>query len=366
MYDYLVVGAGLFGATFAWRAIHAGKKVLVVDSRRHVGGNCYTYYDGGIHVHAYGPHIFHTPDVEVWKFMERFTTFEPYVHRVHAIAKDKRVYSLPINLATLNQVFGVVTPSEAAQQLERVRVPCSDPKNLEQWALSRVGKELYELLFEGYTTKQWGKHPSQLPAGIIKRLPIRFTWDDNYFTDRYQGIPNNGYTDIIERMLDGCEVVLRTDFFNEREKLEKMSKRTVYTGRLDEYYDHIHGTLEHRSVTFSSYEENVPDFQGTSQMNYTDVATAWTRIVEHKHFSRVDLSPARTIVTYEFPEECVLHAVPCYPINTAENDAKQAKYAATATLEQRMVFGGRLASYKYLDMWKVIKDAHELADREGL
>lgn len=363
MYDYLVVGSGLFGSTFAWHARQAGKSVLVVDVRDHVGGNCYTYDEGGIQVHAYGPHIFHTSSRRIWEFVNRFAEFRPYVHRVKAI-NGGRVLSMPINLMTLHQLWGVTTPEEARLRLERERVPIAHPANLEEWVLSQVGRDVYEALIKGYTAKQWGRDPSQLPASIVKRLPIRLTWDDNYYDDVYQGIPTGGYTRIFDGLLEGCDVRLCTDFLAHRDELEARSLRTVYTGPIDAFYGRCFGALEYRTLDFETRVLDVPDYQGVSQLNYTAADVPWTRVVEHKHFEPVKTD--HTVVTWERPVPWSEGAVPYYPVNDAANEATYARYRDLAQREPRTVFGGRLASYKYRDMHQVIGEAMALAAREGL
>lgn len=363
MYDYLIVGAGLFGSTFAWHARQAGKSVLVVDVRPHVGGNCYTYDEGGIHVHAYGPHIFHTSSKRIWDFVNQFATFRPYVHRVKAI-NGRRIYSMPVNMMTLHQLWGVTTPEEARQQLEHERIKIDNPQNLEEFALSEIGPRLYEALILGYTAKQWGRSPNQLPANILRRLPIRLTWDDNYFNDRYQGIPSGGYTQIFDRLLEGCDVRLSVDFFKERAALEAQSLRTVYTGKIDEFFGYRFGELEYRTLRFDTRILNVHDHQGIAQLNYTAGDVPWTRVVEHKHFDPVDTP--HTVVTWEYPEPWSPGAVPYYPVNDEVNDAIYDEYKKLAQQEGRTVFGGRLASYKYRDMHQVIAEAMTLVKKEGL
>lgn len=361
--DYLIVGAGLFGATFAWHAKQAGKSVLVVDQRNHVGGNCYTEIIEGIVVHKFGPHIFHTSSKRIWDFINKFATFNSYVHRVKAINAD-RVYSMPINMMTLHQVYGVVRPEDAVAQLERARVPCDNPKNLEEWVLSQVGSELYEKLIKGYTEKQWGRPARELPAAIVKRLPIRLTYDDNYFNDTYQGIPIGGYTQIFERLLEGCDVRLNVDFFKEKASLEAESLRTVYTGKIDEFFECAHGALEYRTLEFDTKVLQVENYQGLAQLNWTSSDVSWTRTIEHKHFDLVDA--LHTVVTWETPVNWYEGAIPYYPVNDEANNAIYRKYKEMTLKEQRTVFGGRLAKYQYMDMHQVIAEAMKLAEKEGL
>ena len=314
MYDFLIVGAGLFGSVFANRAKEMGKTSLLIDKRSHIGGNCYTENDSGIHTHVYGPHIFHTSNEEIWKFINRFASFNSYVNRPKVNFGGK-IYSFPINLMTLHQVWGVNTPDEARKKLDEVRVNIDDPRNLEEWILSQVGKELYEKFIYGYTKKQWMKDPKDLPSSIIKRLPIRLTYDDNYFNDTYQGIPSNGYTEIFKNMLDGCEVELGVDYLKDRKKLNSLAKSVVYTGKIDEYFDYSHGELEYRSLRFERSRYENFDFQGNAIVNYTENEIPYTRITEHKHFNPENLNKvSHTVITKEFPIEWNRNEVPYYPI----------------------------------------------------
>lgn len=362
-YDYLVVGAGMFGATFAWHAKCAGKSVLVVEQREKVGGNCSTINVEGIHVHEHGPHIFHCDDKNIWEFVQRFATFNSYTHRVKSVS-GKDVLSMPINMMTLHQIFGVTTPAEASAVLKRERINIESPRNLEEWILSQVGQTLYERLIYGYTRKQWDCEPSKLSSDIIKRLPIRLTWDDNYFNDRYQGIPINGYSSVIEGMLDGCDVHLGTDFNRDRDKLEALSKRTVYTGAIDAFYNHVLGHLGYRSLRFDTEVLDVSDYQGLAQLNYADVNVPWTRVVEHKHFN--PMNNAKTVVTKEFSRRWEPGMHPYYPINNDVNSTIYKMYVEMSKKESRTLFGGRLANYRYMDMHQVIGSAMTLAKRENV
>lgn len=363
MYDYLIVGAGMFGATFAHCARMSQKSVLIIDVRDHIGGNCHTYEQDGIHVHAYGPHIFHTSSERIWSFINQFATFRPYFHKVVAI-NGSHTYSLPINLQTLYQVFETRSEEETLRRFEAAKVPIKKPANLEEWALSQVGVELYEKLIRDYTIKQWGRQPSQLPANIIRRLPIRLTLNDNYYNDAFQGIPEGGYTKLFHQMLRGCDVVTGIDYFSQRTDLERVSRRTVYTGMIDEFYEHHFGPLEYRSLVFETKVLKQPDFQGRVQVNYTSLDVPWTRIVEHKHFEPLNVDT--TVVTWERSCAWKPGLIPSYPINDEPNEELYMRYRALASREPRTLFGGRLASYKYRDMHQVIAEALALARKEGL
>jgi len=360
-FDYVVVGAGLFGSVFAHEMRTRGRSVLVLDRRGHIGGNCYTEKRHGIDVHVYGPHIFHTSDESVWNFVNRFATFNGFVNRPK-VRHGGSLYSFPINLFTLYQVWGVSTPAEAEAKLAEVRVPCASPRNLEEWILSQVGRELYEKFVYGYTKKQWMREPRDLPTAIIRRLPIRLTYDDNYFNDTHQGIPVDGYTSIFEGLLDGCSVELGVDFMTHRDRYEALGRRIVYTGAIDEFYGYAHGALDYRTLRFE-HEEGMGDHQGNAIINYTDVDVPWTRVVEHKHFL-VGKSFDRTVWTREIPEAWTRGSTPFYPIDDDRNRAVYAKYAAMKTKESRYVFGGRLADYKYYDMHQVIASALHRASLE--
>lgn len=356
MYDYLIVGAGMFGATFARLATDAGKRCLVIDKRAHIAGNCYTEEAEGIHIHTYGPHIFHCNDTEIWSFVNRFAAFNNFRNAPIAMHGGK-AYSLPFNMYTFNQIWGVTTPDEALAKIESQRLKLNrEPANLEEQALTLVGKDIYETLIRDYTWKQWQKDPKELPASIIRRLPLRFTWDNNYFNDRYQGIPVGGYTAMFQRMLESIEVRLNVDYLSDRAGLDAVARQTVFTGRIDEFYDYRHGELEYRTLRFDSEWLDVENHQGNAVVNYTEAEVPWTRIVEHKHFEPGNISP-RTFVTREIPDSWQRDKVPYYPIGDASNMGIFRQYEALAEQEQRVSFGGRLAEYRYYDMHQVIGSA---------
>jgi UDP-galactopyranose mutase len=361
-YDYLIVGAGLFGSVFAQQATEAGKKCLVIEKNNHIGGNCFTREIEGIHVHVYGPHIFHTDNEKIWKYMNRWTTFNHYVNRPKVNFKDK-IYSFPINLMTLNQLWGVRTPEEAKARLELVKSKIENPKNLEEWMLSQVGKEIYETFIEGYTMKQWNRHPSKLPASIIKRLPIRLTFDDNYFNDRYQGIPIGGYTAIFEKLLAGSDVLLGIDYFEDRRILDKLAKQVVYTGKLDQFFSYCLGRLEYRGLRFDTKVLDTSDFQGNAVVNYTQKEIPYTRITEHRHFD-LKKDGDKTVVTWEFPDDWDETKVPYYPINDEANNKLRDQYKKLAAQRPDVIFGGRLASYMYYDMHQVVAAALHTWEKE--
>ncbi len=361
-YDYLIVGAGLFGAVFAYEAKKKGKNVLVIDKRNHIAGNVYTEKRNDINVHIYGAHIFHTNEKSTWEYVNQFAEFNNYVNSPVAIYKDE-LYNLPFNMNTFSKMWGIKTPQEAkdkiASQIAELNI--TNPKNLEEQALSLVGRDVYEKLIKGYTEKQWGRSCKELPAFIIKRLPLRFTYDNNYFNARYQGIPIGGYTQIVEKMLDGVEVRLSEDFF-ELKKTGKLSDGTevsydkiLFTGQIDEYYDSCFGPLEYRSVRFETEELNEENFQGNAVVNYTEREVPYTRIIEHKHFE-FGTQPT-TIISREYSSEWKPGVEPYYPVNNEKNNALYEKYAALAAKEDNVIFGGRLGQYKYYDMDKVIEAA---------
>jgi len=364
MYDYLIVGTGLFGATFAHQAKQAGKKCILIDKRNHIGGNCFTENKNGIDVHTYGPHIFHTSNKEIWDFVCKFTSFNSYVNRPKSKIGDS-VYSFPINLMTLHQIWGVSTPEQAKNKLKEVQKHCSNPRNLEEWVLSQVGQEIYEKFIYGYTKKQWMREPKDLPATIIKRIPIRLTYDDNYFNDTYQGIPTSGYTSIFEKMLDGIEIKTGVDFFKEKNVLSRLSKKIVYTGKIDEFFDFKFGELQYRSLKFIN-EEFDKDFQGNAIFNYPEAHIPWTRITEHKHFNPERKTENYSIITKEYPIVCSRDDVPYYPINDDTNMNLLAKYKTLSSQYSNVIFGGRLAEYKYYDMHQVIGSALHAAKKELL
>jgi len=297
-FDFLIVGCGLYGATFANLAKENGKSCLIIDKRNHIGGNCYTENIGGIDIHKYGPHIFHTNNNEIWSYVNRFTKFNNYINRPKVNHKD-RIFSFPINLMTLYQLWGVSNPTDARNKLESVKVKIDNPSNLEEWILSQVGEEIYYTFIYGYTKKQWNTEPKNLPSFIIKRLPIRLSFDDNYFNDKHQGIPENGYTSMISNMINGIELILETDFFHHKDFYESIAHKIVYTGPLDRFYDYQFGKLEYRSLRFEIERKDVPDFQSNAIINYTDIGVEYTKIIEHKHFT--NQTSENTIISKEYP-----------------------------------------------------------------
>lgn len=362
-YDYLVVGAGLYGAVFAHEAMKKGKKVLVVDKRPHIAGNIYTKEVDGIRVHRYGAHIFHTSDKKVWDYVNKFAEFNNYINSPIARYHDE-LYNLPFNMNTFSKMWGIATPAEAKKiihdQIEDLHI--TEPKNLEEQALSLVGRDVYEKLIKGYTEKQWGRPCTELPAFIIRRLPLRFVYDNNYFNDRYQGIPIGGYTQIVERMLEGADVRLNCDFLKNREELEAAADRILYTGQIDQYYDYKLGVLEYRSVRFETEELDTDNFQGNAVVNYTAREVPYTRIIEHKHFEFGKQD--HTIISREYSSEWKKGDEPYYPVNNARNNALYEEYRKLAQTETRVRFGGRLGAYKYYDMDKVIAAALAFCDEE--
>lgn len=358
-YDFLIVGAGLYGATFARLATDAGYKCLVIDRRAHIAGNCYTVNVQGINVHKFGAHIFHTDNREVWDFATRFADFNNYKHSVIANYKGE-IYSLPFNMYTFNEMWGVISPEQARKKIEEQIADgfTEDPQNLEEQAISLIGRDIYIKLVKGYTEKQWGRDATELPGFIIKRLPVRMTFDNSYFNDKYQGIPVNGYTKWISNMLEGIEVKLETDFIENREECEGLADTIIYSGMIDEYYNYELGKLEYRSLRFDSeYLPNIDNFQGNAVVNYTDRKKPFTRIIEHKHF---EFSEEKgTIITYEYPAEWKPGDEPYYPINNDQNNELFAKYQQKAQDEGGIFFGGRLGKYKYFDMDDTIADATE-------
>ena len=362
-YDYLIVGAGLFGAVFARMAHDAGKKVLVIDKRNHIGGNVYTENIEGIEVHKYGAHIFHTNSDEVWQFVNRFARFNNFIASPIANYQGK-LYSLPFNMFTFNQMWGVITPDEAERKIaeQRERAGIKDPKNLEEQAISLVGTDIYEKLIKGYTEKQWGRPCNELPAFIIQRLPVRFTFNNNYFNAKYQGIPLNGYTDMVAKMLDGIEVRLGIDYLLEREILCELASKTVFTGPIDAYFDYCYGALSYRSVRFEHEILNTSNYQGNVVVNYTDASVPYTRIIEHKHFTFGNQE--KTVISREYSQEWSKNEEPYYPVNDEKNTALYEKYKALAEGEPNVIFGGRLGQYRYFDMDTVILSALDIARGE--
>ncbi|HCF02767.1 UDP-galactopyranose mutase [Flavobacterium sp.] len=355
-YDYLIVGSGLFGAVFAHEAKKKGKKCLVIDKRNHQGGNVYCEQVEGINVHKYGAHIFHTNDKEIWDYVNQFVEFNRYTNSPVAFYKDE-VYNLPFNMNTFQQLWGVRTPEEAQNKIEE-QVKASgikDPKNLEEQAISLVGIDIYEKLIKGYTEKQWGRKATELPAFIIKRLPVRFTYDNNYFNDKYQGIPIGGYNKLIEGLLDGIEVRLEVDFFVQREEFTQIADKIVFTGKIDEFYNNQFGSLEYRSLKFESKTLDQANFQGNAVINYTESKIPYTRIIEHKHFEFG--TQKKTVITYEYPDEWSLGKESYYPVNDDKNNAIYNQYKSLAEKDKNVIFGGRLAEYKYYDMHQIIGSA---------
>lgn len=362
MYDYLIVGSGLFGATCAFSLTKAGKKCLVVERRNHIGGNVYTESIEGITVHKYGAHIFHTDNDKVWQFVNSFAKFNDFINSPIAVY-GKEIYNLPFNMNTFSQLWGVKTPEQAKEKIEKEREKyfTPEPKTVEEQAINLVGKTLYEKLVKGYTEKQWGRPCSELPAFIIKRLPVRFTYDNNYFSDPYQGIPLGGYTAIIEKMLEGCTVKLGCDFIKERDELSAQAKKIIYTGAIDEYFGYKFGALSYRSLRFETEILNEKNYQNNAVVNYTSAEVPFTRIIEHKHFEKTDKSP-KTVISREYPMEWQAGCEPFYPVNDKQNSALYEKYKTLAENEKDVIFGGRLGTYRYLDMDDVIASALELCE----
>ena len=362
-YDYLIVGAGLFGATFAQRAQQAGKSCLVIDKRNHIAGNVYTKTVEDIHVHVYGAHIFHTNDRRVWDYVNQFAEFNRFTNSPVANYRGE-LYSLPFNMYTFNKMWGVVTPAEAAAEIERQRKAAgiTEPRNLEEQAISLVGVDIYERLVKGYTEKQWGRPCTELPAFIIRRLPVRLTFDNNYFNARYQGIPMGGYTAMVQAMLGTTPVELNEDYLADKEKWDTLADKVLYTGPIDAYFGYRLGALEYRSVRFETELLDTPNFQGNAAVNYTDRETPWTRIIEHKWFE--DNGQPKTVISREYSSEWRPGDEPYYPVNDEKNSALYSQYKALAEKEEKLHFGGRLGEYKYYDMDAVIAQALALADRE--
>lgn len=357
-YDYLIVGAGLFGSIFAHEATKRGKKCLVIEKRDHIGGNCYTQNIEGINVHKYGAHIFHTSNKVVWDYIQQFAEFNRFTNSPVARYKDQ-LYSLPFNMLTFNKMWGVITPQEAEAKIKEQisKENITEPKNLEEQAISLVGRDIYEKLIKGYTEKQWGRECTELPAFIIKRLPVRYTYDNNYFYDTYQGIPIGGYIGIFERMLEGIEVKLNIDFFADREYYESLAEKVVFTGMIDEYFGYQFGKLEYRSLRFDNEVLDVPNYQGNAVVNYTEAKVPYTRIIEHKHFEYGTQN--KTVITREYSKEYEEGDEPYYPINDQRNNELYTKYKALADNQTNVIFGGRLAQYKYFDMHNIIAEALE-------
>ncbi len=352
-YDYLIVGAGLYGACFAYFAKQNGKKCLVIDKRQHLGGNLYCEEVEGINVHKYGAHIFHTSDRKIWNFVNSLVEFNNYVNSPVANYKGQ-LYNLPFNMNTFNKLWGVVTPEEAQAKIQsqREEAGITEPRNLEEQAISLIGKDIYEILIKGYTQKQWGRKCTELPASIIRRLPVRFTFDNNYFNDTFQGVPVGGYNKLIDKMLEGTECRTGVDYFDDREHWNSLAEKLVFTGPVDRYFDYRFGKLEYRTVRFEHSVLDCENYQGVAVMNYTDAETPWTRIIEHKHFEFGKQS--KTVISKEFSSEWKDGSEPYYPINDQRNNSLYLKYKELADKETGVIFGGRLAEYKYYDMHHVI------------
>ena len=366
MYDYLIVGAGLFGAVFAREAANAGKSCLVIDKRSHIAGNIYTEDVAGIPVHRYGAHIFHTNNKTVWDYVNRYAEFNRYTNSPVANYKGE-LYNLPFNMNTFNKMWGVITPAEAEAKIREQRAAhfTAEPKSLEEQAINLVGVDIYEKLIKGYTEKQWGRPCTELPAFIIQRLPVRLTFDNNYFNALYQGIPTKGYTALVAALLDGIEVRTDTDYLADKAALDALAQKVIYTGPIDAYFDYKLGALQYRSVRFETETLDCPNYQGNAVINYTDSETPYTRIIEHKHFVFGSTEPGtQTVISREYSAEWQPGDEPYYPVNDAANGALYARYKALADAENRVVFGGRLGEYKYYDMDKVIESALACAEKE--
>ena len=365
-YNYLIVGSGLFGSIFAYEANKRGKKCLVIDKREHIGGNIYTEKIEGINVHKYGAHIFHTSNKEIWNYINQFAEFNRYTNSPIARYKDE-LYNMPFNMNTFNKLWGVVTPTEAKKKIEEEKREAGivEPKNLEEQAISLVGRTIYEKLVKGYTEKQWGQKATELPSFIIKRLPVRFIYDNNYFNDIYQGIPIGGYTSIIEKMLKGIDIKLNCDFFDNREELENIAEKIVFTGPIDKFYNYKYGELEYRSLRFETDILDEENYQGNAVVNFTEYEVPYTRIIEHKHFEfgaslgnlAEGIAKEKTIITKEYPDMWKQGKEPYYPINNDKNNNLYTKYFELSKKDKNVIFGGRLGLYKYFDMDKVIEVA---------
>ena len=352
-YDYLIVGSGLFGATFARLATDAGKKCLVIDRKEHIAGNCYTHDDGGIHIHRYGPHIFHTSNKKVWEFVQRFADFNNFILSPKAWSNGK-LYSLPFNMNTFYEMWGTYRPEDAKRKIDE-QTYMGPVRNLEEQALFLVGTDIYETLIKQYTEKQWGRSARKLPSFIIRRLPLRFTYDNNYFNDMYQGIPIGGYTKMFEKMLDGIEVRINTDYLQDKEYFDSIAKKVIFTGPIDEYFGYSLGELDYRSLRFEEKRLGEDNYQGNAVINYCDTSRKYTRIIEHKHFEKVNTD--HTVITKEYPQKYRRGLTPYYPINDKTNQDLYKKYKEMSNSLTNVMFGGRLAEYKYMDMHVVIESA---------
>ena len=361
-YDYLIVGSGIFGAIFAYEASKKGKKCLVIEKRNHIGGNIYTEKIEDINVHKYGAHIFHTSDKKIWEYINQFAEFNRYTNSPMARYKNE-VYNLPFNMNTFNKLWGVFTPEEAKSKIEEElsQINITEPKNLEEQAIKLVGKTIYEKLIKGYTEKQWGMKATELPSFIIKRLPVRFIYDNNYFNDKYQGIPIGGYTQIIDKMLEGIDIKLNYDYFDHKEELKNIANKIVFTGPIDKYYDYCYGELEYRSVRFETEVLDIENYQGNAVVNYTEYEVPYTRIIEHKHFE-FGKQP-KTVISREYSDKWDKNKEPYYPINNEKNNTLYEKYKELSKKDDNIIFGGRLGEYKYYDMHKVIERALECVEK---
>lgn len=368
-YDYLIVGAGLFGSVFANQMTQKGKKCMVIDKRSHIAGNIYSQEIEGIQVHMYGPHIFHTSDKEVWDYVQKFAQFNHFHYEPVANYKGE-LFNLPFNMNTFHQMWGVNTPKEAEEELERQRADFMvehpdgyEPQNLEEQAIKLIGRDIYEKLIKGYTEKQWGRPCTELPAFIIRRLPVRFRYDNNYFNDAYQGIPIGGYTQMIENMLTGACVKLNCDYLEDKKYYDSLAEKVVYTGPIDAYFNYCYGSLEYRSLRFETEICDTDNYQGCAGMNFTDAKTPYTRIVEHKHFEFGKGNPGKTVITKEYSSEWNPGDEPYYPVNDVKNQQLYEKYSQLADREHNVIFGGRLAEYRYYDMDKVIRRALDISEQ---
>lgn len=362
MYDYLIVGSGLFGAIFAYEATKIGKKCVVVEKRGHIGGNCYTEAVEGIQVHRYGAHIFHTSIKEIWNYIQQFAEFNHFINCPIANFHGE-IYNMPFNMNTFSKIWRISTPTEAKKIIELQRGELAgEPQNLEEHVIQLVGRDVYEKLVKGYTEKQWGRPCTKLPKSIIRRLPVRFTYDNNYFNDPYQGIPKGGYTAIFEKLLSGCDVILNTDYIAHRKEYERVADKIIFTGTIDSYFNYCFGPLEYRSLRFETEVLDTDNYQGVAVVNYTDCETPYTRIIEHKHFE-FGTQP-QTVISREYPMEWDSNIEPYYPINNKKNQALYKKYVALAATEKKVKFGGRLGEYKYYDMQDTIQSALSYAQAE--
>ena len=360
MYDYLIIGSGLFGSVCVRELTDSGFKCLVIDKRKHIGGNVYTENIKGINVHKYGPHIFHTSNKKIWDYVNKFIEFNHFSYRPRVNFNNK-IYSFPINMMTLYQLWGVTNPKEALEKINKVKINIKNPSNLEEYILSKVGKEIYETFIKGYTKKQWEKDPKDLPVSIIKRIPIRLTFDDNYYFDKYQGIPIGGYTKLINNLLKEIEVKTSIDYFKNKAELDLVSRKVIFTGKIDEYFNYKFGELEYRGLNFKQEILDIDNFQGVAGMNYTSEKVPFTRIIEHKHFEFG--KQKHTIITKEYPKKASKNDIPYYPINNKANNKRYSKYKKLAE-KTNVIFGGRLAEYKYYDMHQVIGSALSKVKKE--